>query len=135
MSTVVAGARAALKLNGLKVAFVGGVNVETTYVTQKIDILDQLTTAENAVTGVDCSFSASVFKVAANTAIALGLEPDDLDSLLTQGEIVMEIYDRLGDNVLYKMEGVTFQGGSGTIDARSVWTGNWNFVGRIPKGI
>jgi len=47
----------------------------------------------------------------------------------------MEIYNRIGDKVEYEMSGVKFSGGSGTLDARGVWQGTWNFQGIRGKGL
>lgn len=131
----VQGARASLMINGQKVAFVGGVNVDHTYDSVDISVLDQLEIAEIAITGHTCSFSCNYFKVDANASAALGLEPSNLDDLLTRGDLSMMVYDRLGAKALYTMEGVQFLGGSGSISAKDVWQGTWNFKGIRGKGI
>jgi hypothetical protein len=129
------GSRASLKLNGVKVAFVSGINVTQDNHLVPIEVLDQLEVAEFAECGFSCNFSARFFKVDENAALALGLEFANLDDVLTQPELVMEVYDRVGDKVIYTMSGVKLASGEGSIDARGVWTGSWNFSGRVAKGI
>jgi hypothetical protein len=135
MSQSIAGASISLKLNGSKVAFLGNCNVTIEYTRTPINILDQLEVAEHALTAHVCSFTASFIKVDANTAISLGLESTDLDSLFAQGELTAELYDRVNDNVRAQISGVVFEGGSLTTEARGIMQGTWNFKGRIATGL
>jgi len=135
MSQTLSGSRASLKLNGVKVAFVGSLNVNHENTLTPIDVLDQLEVAEHAETGHVVGFSCNLFKVDANAAKALGLDPDNLDDILVQPEMTMEVYDRVGDVVAYSMSGIKWSGGTGAIDARGVWQGTWNFVGRRGQGL
>lgn len=135
MSKVFTGSKASLKLNGVKVAFVGSVNVNQENTLTDIDVLDQLEVAEHAETGHKVSFTCNLFKIDENSAATFGLDPANLDDILSQGELTMEIYDRIGDAVRYEMSGVKWEGGTGSVDARGVWQGTWNFKGRIGRGL
>lgn len=135
MSQVLTGSKASLKLDGQKVAFIGSLNITHENTLTDIDVLDQLEVAEHAETGHKVSFTCNLFKVDANAASALGLDPDNLDDILSQGEKTMEVYNRVGDKVEYTMSGVKWEGGTGSIDARGVWNGTWNFKGRRGKGL
>jgi len=135
MSKTLSGSKASLKLNGVKVAFVSGISVSVDDHLVPIEVLDQLTIAEAAECGHSCSFSARFFKVDENAALALGIEFTNLDDILTQPELTMEIYDRVGDRVVFTMSGVKRTSGEGSIDARGVWTGSWNFIGKQAIGI
>lgn len=135
MAKTLSGSRASLKLDGVKVAFVGSVNITQENTLTPIDVLDQLQVAEHAETAHIVNFTCNLFKVDENAASALGLDPANLDDILSQGELTMEIYDRIGDKAVYTMSGVKFSGGSGSIDARGVWSGTWNFVGRRGQGL
>ncbi len=135
MSKVLTGSKASLKLNGQKVVFVGSVNINHENTLTDIDVLDQLEVAEQAETGHKVSFSCNLFKVDENAASALGLDPANLDDILSQAEMTMEVYNRVGDKVEYTMSGVKWEGGSGSVDARGVWQGTWNFKGRRGRGL
>jgi len=135
MSKVFTGSKAALKLNGVKVAFVGSVNINQEHQLTRIDVIDQIESAELAETGFVCSFTCNLFKIDGNSAAQLGLEFDNINDLLTQGELTMELYNSIDDRVEYNMSGVKFEGGSGSVDARGVWNGTWNFQGRIGRGL
>jgi hypothetical protein len=135
MSQVFSGSKASVKLNGVKIAFASGVNINDERTLTDIDVLDDLLVAEYAETGVKCSFTVNLFKVDANTAASFGLDPDNIDDILSQPELTMEIYDRINDKVQYTMSGVKFEGGSGSVDARGVWQGVWNFKSRRGKGL
>lgn len=135
MSKVLTGSKAALKLNGIKVGFVGSVNINEENTLTDIDVLDQLEVAEHAETGHKVGFSCNLFKIDGNAAKQLGLAPDDLREIMTQPELVMELYNSVDDRTEYVMTGVKWEGGSGSIDARGVWQGTWNFKGRIGRGL
>lgn len=131
MSSVFSGSKGSLKLNGVKVAYVGSVSINQENTLTDIDVLDQLSTAELAPTGHKVSFTCNLFKIDDNSAEALGLETSNLDDLLSMPSMTMEIYDRIEDKVRYTIQGVSWEGGSGSMDARGVWTGTWNFKGLI----
>lgn len=131
MSQTFSGPRASLKLNGTKVAFVGSIQVTQENTLTEVDVIDQLETAELAETGHKVSFTCNLFKVDQNSAQILGFDFANLTDLLTQPELTMEIYDRVEDKVQYSIAGVKWEGGSGSVDARGLWQGTWNFKGRI----
>lgn len=135
MSQVLTGSKAALKLNGVKVAFVGSVTINEDNTLTDIDVLDQLEVAEHAETAHKVSFTCNLFKIDGNSVSQLGLRADNLRDILTQPELTMELYNSVDDRVEYTISGVKFEGGSGTLDARGVFTGTWNFKGRIGSGL
>ena len=135
MSNVLTGVKASLKLNGVKIAFASGVNVTHENTLQPIDVLDDLLVAEHAEVGHRVNFSVNLFKVDGNKASSFGLDPANIDELLTQPELSFEIYNRIDDRVEYSVTGVKFEGGSGSVDARGVWSGTWNFQGRRGQGL
>jgi len=135
MSKTLSGSRASLKLNGVKVAFISGISVSIDDHIVPIEVLDQLEIAEGAECGHSCSFSAQFFKVDENAATAIGIAYTNLDDVLSQPELTMEVYDRIGDKVIFTMSGVKRTSGEGSINARGVWTGSWNFIGRTASGI
>ncbi len=135
MTQVFTGSKGSLKLNGIKVAFVGGFSINEDNTLTDIDVIDQLEVAELAETAHKVSFSVNLFKIDGNSARQLGFSPSDLRDILTQPEMVMEVYNSIGDRVEYTMEGVKWQGGTGSLDARGVWNGSWNFKGRRGSGL
>lgn len=135
MSKTFTGSKGSLKLNGQKVAFVGSININHENTLTDIDVLDQLDVAEHAETGHKVSFTCNLFKVDENSATLLGLDPLNLDDILSQPELTMEVFDRVGNKVQYTMTGVKWEGGSGALDARGVWNGVWNFKGRRGRGL
>ena len=135
MSEVFTGSKASLKLNGVKVAFVGGVNITEENTLTDINVIDQLEVAEHAETGHIVSFTCNLFKTAANTAQSLGLSPNNLRDQMSQGELTMEVFNSVDDRVEYTISGVKWGGGSGNVDARGVWQGSWSFKGRIGRGL
>jgi len=135
MSKVLTGVKASLKINGVKVAYVGSVNIDHSNQLTRIDVLDQVTSAELAETGHVASFSVNLFRIDETKASALGLDPRNIDDIITQPELTMEVYNRVTDTVEYEMTGVKFAGGSGSVDARGVWNGSWNFEGIRGYGI
>lgn len=135
MSQTLSGSRGALKINGQKIAWVGGVDVTEDDALTRIEVLDQLQSAELAETGHTVEFTANYFKVAGQTTSDLGLSPANLSDILSQPELTMEIYDSVTGNTVYTITGVKFNGGSGSMEARGVWTGQWKFMGLIGRGL
>lgn len=135
MSKVLTGSKAALKINGTKIAYVGSVNITEENTLSDIEVLDQLEVAELAETGHKVSFSCNLFKIDGNATSDLGIAPGSLKDILTQPELTMELYNSVDDRVEYTISGVKWQGGSGSVDARGVWQGSWNFKGKIGRGM
>jgi hypothetical protein len=135
MSQVLTGSKASVKLNGVKIAFASGVNINHDLQLTDIDVLDDLLVAEHAETGAKFNFSVTLFKMDRNTAKSFGLDPDNIDALLAQPELTFEVYNRVEDRVEYVLTGVKFAGGSGSVDARGVWAGTWNFMARRGTGL
>lgn len=135
MSKTFSGPKGSLKLNGIKVAFVGSININQENTLTPVDVIDQLDVAEHAETGHVVGFSCNLFKIDGNAASQLGLDPENLDDILSQGELTMEVYNRVDDRVEYTMSGVKWEGGSGSLDARGIWQGTWNFRGRRGRGL
>ena len=135
MSKVLSGSKASVKLNGVKIAYASGVNITHENTLTDIDVLDQVEVAEHAETAHKVSFSVNLFKVDENAASLFGLDPDDINDILSQPELTFEVYNRISDKVEYEVSGVKFGGGTGSVDARGVWAGVWNFKGRRGKGL
>lgn len=135
MSKVLTGSKGALKINGVKIGFVGSVSIQEENTLTDIDVLDQLEVAEHAETGHKVSFSCNLFKIEGNSVSALGIQPDNLRDIMTQPELTMELYNSIDERVEYTISGVKWEGGSGSLDARGVWNGTWNFKGRIGRGM
>lgn len=135
MSQVLTGSKASLKLNGVKVAFVAGVNVNREDGLADIDVLDQLEVAELAEISHKASFSCTLFKVDANAANKFGFDPASLNDLLTQPGLTMEVYNRITDKVECTISGIKRESSSGSVDARGIWSGTWNFKGIVISGI
>lgn len=134
MSQVFTGSQGSLKINGVKIGFVGGINVEETNELTDIDVMDQLEVAEHAETAHKVSFSCTLFKIDGNSTTQLGISPSNIRDIMTQPELTMEVYNTVKDRVEYTISGVKWGGGSGSVDARGVWQGTWNFKGRIGRG-
>lgn len=134
MSKVLSGSKASLKINGVKVAYVGSVSINEENTLTDVDVIDQVEVAEHAETAHKVSFSCNLFKIDGNSVTQLGIRPDNIDDILTQPELTMELYNRVDDSVEYTMSGVKWEGGNGSLDARGVWQGQWNFKGRKGGG-
>ena len=134
MTKALTGSRAALKLNGVKVAYVGSVQINEENTLTPIDVLDQLEVAEHAETAHVVSFSCNYFKIDGNSVVQLGIRAENIQDILSQPELTMDLYNSVEDRVEYTISGVKWEGGSGSLDARGVWQGSWNFKGRRGGG-
>jgi hypothetical protein len=137
MSTVFTGAKAIIRLDNFPLAAVSSITITHENRLEEIPQLDDLLVAEYAENGHRCSFVINSFKVNGNTAADLGLDPLNIKDLLLVPELIVEVLDGTNPNAppVYTMSGVKFRGGSGSLDARGVWLGSWNFVARRGRGI
>jgi len=135
MARTKTGSRLAIKLNGTKIAFASDFTVNHQNTLQDIDVLDQLEVGELAEVAHKVNGTINLFKVDENAAQLFGFDPRNIDDLLSQAELVLEVYDRENDKVVYEITGVKFEGGSGSVNARGVWQGTWNYRGKIGHGL
>lgn len=115
-------------INGQKVAFATAVNYTTSHNHNPIDVLDQLEPAEYAETGYTVNFTATLFRVAGQSAISLGLRPK-LQDILIQPELTAELIDRVNGQTLFLIERVKCTQEDFNVDARGVAQVTLNFVG------
>lgn len=140
MAQVFTGAKAVIKLDNFPLAFASSVTINHENRLEEIPQLDDMLVAEYAENGHRCSFTINMFKINGETAADLGFDPVDIKTILTLPELVVEVFDENGGVgnegiAVYSMEGVKFQGGTGSLDARGVWIGSWNFVARRGRGL
>ena len=138
MAQIFTGAKAVVRINNTDIAFASGVNVNQENTLTDVDILGQLEVAELAETGHRVTFSVNYFKIVnpelAETAQQIGIEQAVLADMRDQDEFDISIFDN-NNNEIYKMSGVKFEGGSGTVDARGLWQGTWNFRAKTGLGL
>lgn len=160
MAQVITGAKAMIVFDVggqiVPIAFAGSVTVTHENKLEEIPQLDNLTVAEYAENGHRCSITINYFKsittnpqnpseVSIFDARSLGLDFDnDPRRILLVPELIFYVMDgsALGaegianpNQVYYTAYGCKFEGGSGSIDARGVWQGVWNFKARYGVGI
>lgn len=135
MSKVKSGSRAAFKLNGVKIAYVSGLNISEENTLTDIDVLDQLEVAEHAETGHKVNFSCNIFRIDGNSSVQLGIRAANIRDILSQPELTMEVYDSISDQVLYTVSGVKLESSQVSVEARGVFQGSFNFKGRISSGV
>ena len=146
MALVATGAKALVGfddgLNGFTpIAFAGSISISHENRLEEIPQLDDVVIAEYAENGHRCSFSVSLFKLIGVDSTTYSFDASRLETLLIQPELEFQVISQESQNpddppvVLYSMTGVKFKGGSGQMDARGVWTGQWDFVARRGVGI
>jgi hypothetical protein len=128
MSQTSSGARIVFRVNGQKVAFANSVNYTVAHAHQPVDVLDQLEPAEYAETGYTVNFSATMFRVSNQSAMAIGLAPR-LQDILTQPELTAEIVDRITGATLMLIQRVKLTQQDFSVDARSLGQLTLAFVG------
>lgn len=128
MSLTSSGARVVFRVNGQKVAFAQAMNYSVAHAHQPVDVLDQLEPREYAETGYTVNFTVTMFRVATQSAISIGLRPK-LQDILTQPELTAELIDRVNGQTLMLIERVKCTQEDMNIDARSLGQVTLSFVG------
>ena len=129
----VAGTRAIFRINGKPVAYASDVSYNWNHNLQPVDVLDHPEVIEHAEVGMTIDFSCTMFRIANQSAIQLGIQPK-LGALLRQPELVVSIIDKMTGAVMFSVSGVKLQSRSGSVSARGLWTENLSFVGRLAQG-
>lgn len=133
MSQIFTGAKASITLGNIPILWAAGVQINQEMRYDETPELDTLTVAEYSESGFRVSATISVFK-GNNQALAdFGLDPADISDILTQPELILTVYNSDNDLPMYEMTGVKFKSGTGTVDSRGVWSGNWSFIGRTGR--
>jgi hypothetical protein len=127
MSQTSTGARVVFKVSGQKVAFANAMNYSVAHGHQPVDVLDQLAPAEYAEVSYTVNFTCTMFRVAGQSAISLGLRPK-LQDILTQPELSAELIDRVNGQTLMRLERVKCTQEDMNIDARSLGQVTLSFV-------
>lgn len=128
MSQTSTGARVVFRVEGQKVAFANSMNYSVQHQHQPVDVLDQLEPAEYAETGYTVNFSATLFRVSNQSAMALGLRPR-LEDILTQPELTAELIDRVTGATIMLIQRVKCTQEDFNVDARSLGQVSLSFVG------
>jgi len=129
MTTVMTGAKAIFRLNGVQVAYASSCTYNENIQLEEVNTLDHLEVIEHAEVGYRVDMSCQTFRVADKSVKQLGLM-SKLGQILTQGELTAEVIDRVSGATLLLMEGVKLESRQTTVDARGLMTETWSFKGR-----
>lgn len=125
------GARAIFKINGKKIALATGVSVNQTINYEPVHVLDLLEVREFCEVSYDCSLNCDTMKVIGNSPTQQGIFPRvDLLSILTQPELVAELYDVLSGQLVARVEGIKPNGNNFDVRAGQVVANNLTFVAK-----
>lgn len=126
---VYTGARCIFKINGQKVATATGVDVASNIGYEEIQTLDMLEVYEFAEVRYRASFSCTNVKVIGQSPTQLGWFPHvDLMSILTQPELVAELWDNVTGQLVGVGEGIKPEGNAFNVAAGAVTANNLTFV-------
>ena len=143
-ANVITGGRARVIIKGNTVGYISGVNVNVDESTVDIEVLDEVTKKEFAHVRHDVDFSINYFRVnnkskkVENTLESLELSTNSAPDILKRATFDCEFIDvegKGGTGPIVKLLDCAFQGGSGSVDARGVWSGSMNFKAREAKGL
>lgn len=138
MAQIFTGAKGTVQINGEVFAFCSGIDVNEDNTLTDVDIMGQLEVGDLAETAHKCSFTVRHFKVVnpeiAQTASQLGLISAIMAQNKNRAYFDVVLLDDNG-NEIYKCQDSKWEGGSGSVDARGVWQGNWNFKAKKGFGL
>jgi len=127
------GSRAIFKLEGIPIGFAGGVSGEEIVDYEPINVLGLLEVREHVPVAYRCSLSAQVFRVVNSPLKRFGPSGMEVfpkqDNILTTGELVAAVEDRLNPGVVMaQFEGIKTSGHTFDISARGIVSENISFV-------
>ncbi len=121
------GARARFKVNGVVVGYAGGVSGSESVDYEPVDTLDLLEVKEFVPVAYRATLSSQIFRVVGNSLKAQGIFPKE-DNILTSGDLLCTVEDRLTGRTVAQFEEVKCQEHSFDITARGIVSENVNFV-------
>lgn len=128
-SNVFSGARALFSVNGIQVGFAAGVSGSESIDYEPVDVLDLLEVKEFVPVAYRATLSAQIFRVIGKSLKALGIFPTDSDlSILTSGDLVCTLQDRLTGETAAQFEQCKCSEHSFDVTARGIVSENVNFV-------
>lgn len=137
MAEIVTGARARFLLNGVKVGYATGVNVDETVTLEPVKVLDDIQVKEHVPTDYDVSMSADMIRIVGDTIKSRGwfakqgqTSSEHLANLLASGEIDAVVEDSQTGQIIMQVEGVKISRRSVSISARGIVGTNVTFVAR-----
>ena len=133
MAEVFSGARARFKINGIQVAYAGGVSAEEMVDYQPVDVLGLLEVREWVPVAYRCSLSAQVFRVVGSPLKKFGEAGVSIfpkqDDILTSGDLTASLEDTLNTgSVVASFEQVKAAGHTWDTGARGIVSENISFV-------
>lgn len=126
-SSTFSGARAIFLIDGVKVAFAGGVSGEEMIDYEPVDVLSLLEVAEHVPVAYRTSLNAQVFRVVGSSLKKLGIMPRQ-EEIITSGDLEAAIQDKVTENTLALFQGVRTSGHTFDVTARGIVQENVTFV-------
>ena len=126
---VLTGARAIVSISGTALAWCSAVSYTIETAHEEVMTIDRSVAAELSPTRIRVSGSLKVLRVARQTSASLiGVQPT-MNSLLTEPYLSLQILDRKNDDTILFIPRVKFNRRAGQIDARSLASEQWDFIG------
>lgn len=126
-SQTFSGARAIFLINGVPVAFAGGVSGEEMIDHEPVDVLTLLEVREHVPVAYRTSLNAQVFRVVGQSLKRLGILPRQAD-IITSGDLEAAVQDVVTGNTVALFQGVRCSGHTFDITARGIVQENVSFV-------
>lgn len=135
-SNIISGARTIFKLAGQKVALATGVTVSEGIDYEPFRPLDSLEVVEFVEVAYNCSMSADLVTAVGSSPTQQGIFPKvDLLSILTQPELVGEIYDALTGQLVLVAEGIKPSANNRNFRSGQIVANDVNFVVKRVKDV
>lgn len=126
-SNTFSGARAVFLIDGVPIAFAGGVSGEEMIDYEPVDVLSLLEVREHVPVAYRTSLNAQVFRVVGSSLKQLGIMPRQ-EEIITSGDLEAAIQDTVTDNTIALFQGVRCSGHTFDITARGIVQENVTFV-------
>jgi hypothetical protein len=130
MSKTLTGSKIEVRLGDTAVFWATGFQVQDEIRLEETPQLDSLEVAEYGETGHRVAFTVNKIKTNDQALSDFGLDPNRIEDVLLQPELIVLVYDNVRNAPIYEITGVKRRGGTGSVNGKGVWEGSWSFVGR-----
>ena len=125
------GARAILRFDDIEAGWATGVSGSENITLQRVDVLGDIDSKEIEPVARTVTMTADFVRIIGASLQALGIIPTgDTAQVINFPSLTAEIYDEVGDQMIYRVEGLKTESRSWRVDRQGLMTVNCTFQGR-----
>ena len=125
------GARAILRFDDIEAGWATGVSGTENITLQRVDVLGNIDSYEIEAVGRTVTMTADFVRIIGESLQKMGIVPTgDTAQVINFPSLTAEVYDEVGDQMIYRVEGLKCESRNWRVDRQGLMTVNCTFQGR-----